>query len=60
MGGSGVFPRQDILVGLLGGSSWLIHLAGFQSKEKYMLSSKKEIESNEMYYGESVDCNVII
>ncbi len=29
------------LAGLFGGSSWLIHLAGFQSKEKHMLLSKE-------------------
>ena len=33
-GGFGVFPRQDILAGLLGGSSWLIYLAGFSKQEK--------------------------
>ncbi len=40
-GGSGVFPWQDILAGLFGGSVWLIHLAGFTSNEKDMLLSKK-------------------
>ncbi len=44
-GGFGVFPWQDILAGLLGGSSQLIHLAGFQSKEKtYIVGQEKEIE----------------
>jgi len=48
------------LAGLFGGSSWLIHLAGFQSKEKHVVEQRKEIESNEMYYGESVDCDIIM
>jgi hypothetical protein len=33
------------LAGLFGGSSWLIHLAGFQSKEKiHVIEQEKEIE----------------
>jgi hypothetical protein len=40
--GFGVFPWQDILAGLFGGSSWLIYLAGFQSKEKHMLLNKEK------------------
>jgi hypothetical protein len=60
-GGFGVFPRQDILAGLLGGSVWRVKLAhlfsGFLKQERHMLLSK---EKNEMYYGESVDCNIIM
>jgi hypothetical protein len=64
-GGFGVFPWQDILAGLLGGSVWRVKLAhlfsGFQSKKKHMLlNNKKEIEKNEMYYGGSVDCDIIM
>ncbi len=33
-GGFGVFPRQDILAALFGGSSWLIYSAGFSKQEK--------------------------
>jgi hypothetical protein len=36
-----MFPWQDILAGLFGGSAWLIHLPGFQSNEKDMLLGKK-------------------
>ncbi len=45
-GGFGVFPRQDILAGLLGGSVWRVKLAhlfcGFQSKEKRMLLNSEK------------------
>jgi hypothetical protein len=37
-----MFPWQDILAGLFGGSVWHIYLAGFQSNEKDMLLSKKK------------------
>ncbi len=44
-GGFGVFPWQDILAGLLGGSVWRVKSAhsfsGFQSKKKNMLLNKK-------------------
>ena len=53
-----------------GGSVWRVCLAGqfgsfiwrvFTSNEKDMLlSKKKKQKSNEMYYGESVDCNAIM
>ncbi len=44
-----------------GGSIWHIYLAGFHKQGKDMLlSKKKKKKSKEMYYGESVDCNVII
>ncbi len=64
-GGFGVFPRQDILAGLLGGSVWRVKLAhlfvSFQSKEKtYVVEQWKEIEKNEMYYGGSVGCDIIM
>jgi hypothetical protein len=64
-GGFGVFPRQDILAGLLGGSVWRVKLAhlfnGFLKQGKtYVVEQRKEIESNEMYYGESVDCDIIM
>jgi hypothetical protein len=33
----------------------------FQSKKKtYVVEQWKEIEKNVMYYGESVDCNIIM
>jgi hypothetical protein len=45
-GGFGVFPWQDILAGLLGGSVWRVKLAhlfnGFQSKEKHVLLNKEK------------------
>ena len=57
-----MFPWQDILAGLLGGSVWRVKLAhlfnGFQSKKTYAVEQRKE--KNEMYYGESVDCNIIM
>ena len=49
------------LAGLFGGSSWLIYSAGFSKQEKtYVVEQRKEIEENVMYYGESVDCNIIM
>ena len=42
------------LAGQFGRSSWLIYLK-ILKQEKHMLLSK-ERKSNEMYYGESVDC----
>ncbi len=58
-----MFTWQDILAGLLGGSiwqvNWRIYSMGFESKEKHAVE-QKEIEKNEMYYGESVDCNIIM
>ena len=54
----------------LGGSAQRVYLAGqvgsfiwrvFKAKRKYMLlNKKKKQKSNEMYYGESVDCNIIM
>ena len=46
-GGFGVFPRQDILAGLLGGSSWRVKLAhlskGFLKQGKtYVVEQRKE------------------
>jgi hypothetical protein len=44
--GFGVFPWQDILAGLLGGSIWRVKLAhsfgGFQSKGKRMLLNNEK------------------
>ena len=64
-GGFGVFPWQDILAGPLGGSVWRVKLAhsfgGFsKQRETHVVEQEKEIESNEMYYGESVECNIIM
>ncbi len=58
-----MFLRQEILAGLLGGSVWRVKLAhlfsGFQKQEKHMLLSMEK-KSNEMYHGESVDCDIIM
>ena len=48
-GGFGVFPREDILAGLLGGSVWRVKLAhlfsGFSKQGKtYVAEQRKEIE----------------
>jgi len=48
-GGFGVFPWQDILAGLLGGSIWRVKLAhsfgGFSKQgETYVVEQEKEIE----------------
>ena len=64
-GGFGVFPWQDILAGLLGGSVWRVKLAhsfsGFSKQGKiYAVEQEKKQKSNEMYYGESVDCDIIM
>jgi hypothetical protein len=64
-GGFGVFPWQDILAGLLGGSVWRVKLAHsfsgfFKARKDMLLNNEKKIEKNEMYYGESVDCNIIM
>ncbi len=60
--GFGVFPRQDILAGMLGGSVWRVKLAHlfnvFKARTTYAVEQGKE--KNEMYYGESVDCNIIM
>ena len=63
--GFGVFPWQDILAGLLGGSIWRVKLAhsfgGISKQGKtYVFEQEKEIEWNEMYYGESADCDIIM
>ncbi len=39
-----MFPWQDILADLFGGSGWYIYSAGFMSNEKDMLLSKKRKE----------------
>ena len=62
-GGFGVFPRQDILAGLLGGSVWRVkwaHLFNRFEKQGKQAVEQKEIEKNEMYHGESVDCDIIM
>ena len=48
------------LAGQFGGSSWLIYSVGFKARKTYVVEQRKEIESNEMYYGESVDCDIIM
>jgi hypothetical protein len=40
-----MFPWQDILAGLFGGSVWHIYLAGFHKQGKDMVLSKKEKKS---------------
>jgi hypothetical protein len=32
----------------------------FKARKTYVVEQRKEIESNEMYYGESVDCDIIM
>ena len=51
-----MFPWQDILAGLFGGSVWHIYLAGFHKQGKDMLLSKKRQEKRIIYISESVDC----
>ena len=46
------------LAGQFGGSSWLIYSMGFKARKTYAVEQGKE--KNEMYYGESVDCNIIM
>ena len=51
----------------LGGSAWRVSLAGqvgslfnrFEKQGKQAVE-QKEIEKNEMYHGESVDCDIIM
>ena len=50
-GGSGVFPWQDILAGLLGGSIWRVKLAhsfgGFSKQGgTYVVEQEKKIEKS--------------
>jgi hypothetical protein len=44
------------LAGHFGGSSWLIHSMDFKARKNMLLNKEK----NEMYYGESVDCDIIM
>jgi hypothetical protein len=46
-GGFGVFPRQDILAGLLGGSVWRVKLAHlfsgfFKARKDMLLNNEKK------------------
>jgi hypothetical protein len=45
-----MFPWQDILADLFGGSIWHIYLAGFMSNEKDVLLSKKRKEKERNIY----------
>ncbi len=49
---------QDILAGLFGGSNGLICSKDLRARKHII--EQKEIERNEMYYGESVDCDIIM
>jgi hypothetical protein len=44
------------LAGHFGWSSWLIHSMDFKARKNMLLNKEK----NEMYYGESVDCDIIM
>jgi hypothetical protein len=46
------------LAGQFGGSSWLIYSIDFKARKTYAVEQRKK--KNEMYYGESVDCNIIM
>jgi hypothetical protein len=48
------------LAGQFGGSSWLIYSIGFKTEKTYAVEQGKKWEGYEMYYGESVDCNIIM
>jgi hypothetical protein len=55
--------RQDIWAGLLGGSVWRVkwaHLFNRFEKQGKQAVEQKEIEKNEIYHGESVDCDIIM
>ena len=53
--------RQDILVGLFGGSIWRVKWAHlFKDLRARNIVEQKEIERNEMYYGGSVNCDIIM
>ncbi len=54
--------RQEILAGLFGGSIWRVkwaHLFKDLRARKHAVE-QNEIERNEMYYGESVDWDIIM
>jgi hypothetical protein len=59
-----VSPRQDIFAGLLGGSIWRVKLAhlfnDFKVRVKYAVEQRKKQKKDEMYYGESVGCDIIM
>jgi hypothetical protein len=46
------------LAGQFGGSSGLIYSKDLRARKHTV--EQKEIEGNEMYYGESVDCDIIV
>ena len=50
--------RQEILAGLFGGSSGLIYSIDLKARKHTV--EQNEIEKIEMYYGESVDCDIIM
>ncbi len=52
--------RRVCLAGPFDRSSWRIYSMGFESKENMLLNKEKKQKSNEMYYGESVDCDIIM
>ena len=54
----GKFIRQDILAGLFGGSNGLIYSKDLRARKHAV--EQTEIERNEMYYGGSVDCDIIM
>ena len=49
---------QDILAGQFGGSNGLIYSKDLRTRKH--AAEQTEIERNEMYYGESVDCDIIM
>ena len=50
--------RRVRLAGQFGGSSGLIYSIDLKAREHTV--EQKEIEKNEMYHGESVDCDIIM
>ena len=52
-----MFPWQDILADLFGGSVWHIYLAVFISNEKrHAVEQEKKRKEKEYIISESVDC----
>ncbi len=56
--GYGNSIRQDILAGQYGGSNGLIYSKDLRARKHVV--EQTEIERNEMYYGGSVDCDIIM
>ena len=50
--------RQLYMAGLFGGSNGLIYSKDLRARKH--AAEQTEIERNEMYYGESVDCDIIM